>query len=146
MKASVFFDASVLFSALYSTSGGSYHLALLVQKGILRGCVSATVIEEVMQHREKFPAPPPDLSTFITSFHFIVREHIAIDELEPWAGIVERKDAHAVAGAVSMGADYLVSLDRKHLVNAHVQSRVTSVEILTPKDCLALLRKRGISE
>ncbi|MBI2427129.1 MAG: PIN domain-containing protein [Candidatus Kerfeldbacteria bacterium] len=146
VKSSVFFDASVLFSALYSTSGGSRALALLVQRGVLRGYMSATVIEEVERHREKFPEPLPDIHGFIVDFGFVVREHIEEDELEPWIGSVDLEDAHVIAGAVSMHADYLVSLDKKHLVNSHVQSRVTAVRIVTPKDCLAYLRKEGIEE
>lgn len=132
----VFFDASVLFSALYSTVGASYRLAELVRQNKIVGFLSLTVIEEVEQHLDKFPQPVA-IHQFIHDHNFIVRDHIQPEEIVIWKKIVDPTDAHVVAGAVTMEADYLVTLDKKHLDNAAIKQIITTVKIVSPKFCLA---------
>lgn len=43
-------------------------------------------------------------------------------------------------GAISLGADYLVTLDKKPLDNVHVKKSIPAVKIVSPKVCLHLVR------
>ena len=46
------------------------------------------------------------------------------------------KDAHVLAGALECGADYLLTLDRRHLLNPTVLSADLPVRVMTPGDFL----------
>lgn len=135
----VFFDASVIFSAIYSKSGGSSKLALLTQKKKILGITSETVLKEVEGNAHKFGPAANDLTTFITENNFIVREKIASDELKPFISIVVEKDAHVLAGAVSTRADYLVTLDKKHINNESVKRKINKPQIVSPKELLSIV-------
>lgn len=108
----VFFDASVLFSALYSTTGGSRQLAVLVKARRMIGVTTQTVIEELEANIDKFKKINVKvLHQFIADYRFLVREKVTEFEIEPFLGKVHLKDAHVIAGAVLSGCDFLVTLD-----------------------------------
>lgn len=140
-KASVFFDASVLFSALYSLTGGSHALVELVKKGSIRGVTSQTVIEELENNISKFEnLSQKDINSLIIDNNFIVCDSISFDEMRPWVGKVEEKDIHVVVGAFSTQCIYLVTLDKKHLHNAKTQAFCPDIKIVSPKELLEKLK------
>ncbi|PIQ71380.1 hypothetical protein COZ40_01510 [Candidatus Roizmanbacteria bacterium CG_4_10_14_3_um_filter_39_13] len=142
-KASVFFDASVLFSALYSITGGSFALVKLVKKGSIRGVTSQTVIEELEDNRTKFEnLSEKDIDSLVINNNIIVYDSISFDELQPWVGKVEEKDIHVIVGALTTQCVYLVTLDKKHLHNAKTQALCPKIQILSPKELLLQLRKK----
>lgn len=141
-KVSVFFDASVLFSALYSSTGGSFALVELVKKGSIRGVTSQTVIEELENNIEKFDnLSQRDVDSLIVDNNIVVYDSISFDELQPWMGRVEEKDIHVIVGALSTQSTYLVTLDKKHLHNAKTQALCPEIKIVSPKELLIHLKK-----
>jgi len=60
------------------------------------------------------------------------------------------KDAPIVAGAIKAQVDYLVSLDRRHLVDVPEVTRGSGLKIVLPAQLLAIVKqadeKRGASE
>lgn len=141
--ASVFFDASVLFSALYSSTGASHALVELVKKGSLRGVTSQTVIEELENNISKVDnLSQKDIDNFIIDNNFIVCDSILFDELQPWMGRIEEKDIHVVVGALSTQSTYLVTLDKKHLHNVKTQAFCPDITIVSPKELLLQFRKK----
>jgi len=133
----VFFDASVIFSALYSNQGGSYRLASLVAKGKIIGVTTQTVIEELEDNLKKFKkTTKAELYQFISEHNFIVREKISESEIKPFLDVVDEKDAHVVAGAMLTGCDYLVTLDKKHLDNSSVKAKISKIKIASPRQLL----------
>lgn len=140
-KASVFIDASVLFSALYSSTGGSNALINLVKKGNIRGVTSQNVIEELENNVSKFEnLSQKDVEILIFNSNIIVCDSISINELMPWMGKIEEKDIHVVVGALSTHCSYLVTLDKKHLHNAKTQALCSEVKIVSPKELLEQLK------
>jgi putative PIN family toxin of toxin-antitoxin system len=136
----VFFDASVIFSALYSNQGGSNKLAQLVRQKKIVGITSQTVIEELQENLGKIDKLDfRKFHQFILDFGFIVRERIAQPEIKPFLGLVDSRDAHVVAGAVLTGCDYLVTLDKKHLDNPTIKTKISQVKIVSPKELLATI-------
>ena len=133
----VFFDASVLFSAIYSDKGASRKLVTLVKSHTIIGITSQTVIEELERNIEKFKRETnTEIHTFIAVHDILVRKVIESDELEPYQGLVEEKDAHVVAGAIQTSSDYLVTLDKKHLNNNEVKKKIKLTLILSPAELL----------
>lgn len=133
-KVSVFFDASVLFSALYSSTGGSFALVELVKNGSVRGVTSQTVIEELENNISKFEnLSQKDIDNIIIDSSIIVCDAISSHELQPWMKRVEEKDIHVIVGALTTHCSYLATLDKKHLHNAKTQAMCPEITIVSPK-------------
>jgi len=62
----VFFDSSVIFSAIYSSKGGSRKLTDLVKRSNITGITTQTVIEELEDNIGKFKARETNLKQFVT--------------------------------------------------------------------------------
>ena len=50
--------------------------------------------------------------------------------------LVGEKDAHVLAGALECSADYLLTLDRRHLITPGVQAAGLLLKVMTPGDFL----------
>ena len=137
----VFFDASVIFSAIYSRAGGSRKLLSFISERLIIGFTSQTVIEELVKNIDKFGDSRPDVGGFIGSSGLVVCEKITLDDIKPYSGIVEAKDAHVIAGAALTRCEYLVTLDKKHLNNQQVKNKLESLKILSPKDLIRKLER-----
>ena len=137
----VFFDASVLFSALYSSRGGSFALVQLVLKGKIVGITSQTVIDELYENMHKIrKASKQEIDTFIQTNKLIVRESVGHKEIEQYIDQVEEKDAHVVAGAILTRCNFLVTLDKKHLNNSKIKKLFDKqIHIVSPKELLRLI-------
>lgn len=135
----VFFDASVIFSAIYSSKGGSRKLADLVRLNDITGITTQTVIEELENNISKFKEAEIKPNQFIKDNNFIVREKIKESEAKPFLEIVDVKDAHILAGAILTGCDYLVTLDKKHLNYPSVKAKISKIKIVSPKELLNAL-------
>jgi len=138
---SVFFDASVLFSALYSSSGGSFALVKQVRKGTIRGITSQTVIEELKENSAKFVHINQSMiDQFVIDNNFIVCDSISSEEIDPWIGKIEEKDIHVIVGTLSTRCSYLVTLDKKHLDNKKIHDLCKEIQIVSPKKLLAITK------
>jgi putative PIN family toxin of toxin-antitoxin system len=138
----VFIDTSVLFSAIYSSTGASAKLVSLVRLGYLFGITTQTVIKELEDNISKLKGMKiDDINNFISNNNILVYEEISQDEVLPFIGVVEEKDAHVVSGAILTESKYLLTLDKKHLDNSGIRKKVEKVKILSPKEMLQILIK-----
>jgi predicted nucleic acid-binding protein len=135
----IFFDASVLFAALYSQTGASYALACFVKERTIRGITTQTVVEEVLRNSETLNREQGAVYVFITRHNFIVRECITKKELQPLIHIIASKDAHVLAGALQTHCDYLVTLDKKHINNDKVKKAIHALRIVSPQEMLEIV-------
>ena len=130
----VFFDTSVLFSAIYSQTGGSYQICRLVKKGEIEGYTTETVIKELQNNILKFSQKTKkNLESFIANHKFIVRSEITERETRPYLKIIVDKDAHVLAGAILANANFLLSLDKKHVLTKRVKKHLLPIRIFSPK-------------
>lgn len=137
----VFFDTSVLFSAIYSSTGGSYQICQLVRQGKIKGLTSQTVVKELLANTSKFSKKTEILpEEFIVVHKLIVRNEISEQEIKLYRTIISAKDAHILAGATLCCCDYLLTLDKKHLDNEGVKDKFTFVIITSPKEFLEYFR------
>jgi len=134
----VFFDASVIFSAIYSTKGGSHKLTSLIKQSKIIGITSQTVVKELEDNLKKIgDYNKRKLHQFIIESGILVREEIKRDEITPFFNKVEEKDAHVVAGAINSHCQYLVTLDKRHLNNKKIKENFPKIKIVSPKDILS---------
>lgn len=139
----VFLDASALFAAALSSTGGSRELLHLGFLGKLRLVISPFVVEETRRNLAlKAPAALPALEVFLAAAPLTVVDP-TLSDVQAAAQFTEPKDAPVVAAAVASGASYLASFDRAHLVGNKRIEQATGLRILTAGDLLAELRQMG---
>jgi len=138
----VFFDASVIFSAIYSNTGGSYKLLTLLRKRKITGITSQNVIEELERNLNKLKSfNLKKLYKFIKDNNLIVCQQITTKEIKPLLPKINIKDAHVAAGALLTKCHYLVTLDKIHLNNRQVKKNITKTKIVSPRKLLQELLK-----
>lgn len=136
----IFLDSSVLFSACYSSRGHSRDLILMALRGEINLVSSNYVIEETRRNLERFS---PDQVLFLD----FVLDNLQIEIIRPTksqvvaaAKIVALKDAPIVAAAKRADVDYLVTLDKKHLLGNEEIPKYANVDVLTPKNAVIALK------
>ena|SRR5688500_15579453 len=128
---SLFFDASCLVAAAGSPNGGSGFLLSLCAQGLLRGVVSQYVLLEAernIQTRLSLSA----LNTyhnFVATIPFLVA---SVPAPLPAYPTINAKDVHVVAASVSASVPYLLTLDKKLMVE--ISAGQFSFQALTPGD------------
>jgi predicted nucleic acid-binding protein len=141
----VFIDASVFIAAAGSESGGS---ALVLE--ICRGsrykalCSQRVLMEAQVNLRDKFT--DDTLARFyrlLAALSPVIAPPAAMSDEAPYLGLVTEKDAHVIASAALGGAAYLVSLDRKHLVNDTVRNAGLPFQVLLPGEFIRAVLPTG---
>lgn len=132
----IYFDASVIIAAILSKTGGSAKLLQFARLGVIAAVTSQTAVEEVEGHALKIDKTLAEIRQFIQDNQIVVREKISKTEEKPFQGLIEEDDIHIVVGARSTKCDYLVTLDKKHLLKDEVKKIVKPLKIVSPKEYL----------
>ncbi len=139
----VFLDSSVLFSAAYSRHGHAYDLLLMGVRGEITLLASQLVLNET---RRNLADHAPDKLDLLN----LALEQIPFELVRPTrrevaaaAKRVALKDAPIVAAARKAKVDFLVTLDKKHLLGRPALEAFARAAIVTPKDAVAQLSGRG---
>jgi predicted nucleic acid-binding protein len=137
----VFLDASVFVAAARSPSGGS-SLALEVCRGRRFGAVTSRRVLLEAQRNIAAKFGDEELLRFYRQLADLdpeIVEPAAEAEIEQYAHLIERRDAHVLVGAVKSGASFLLTLDRKHFMRPELEGANLPLSILTPGDFLKRL-------
>ena len=136
-----FLDASVLFAAAYSETGASREIVRLSIRGEIQLVGSRLVFEEVKRNLQlKAPEVVGELDTFLDAVQFEIvcpTRGEVLDAMEYTAA----KDAPIVAAALRARVDYLVSLDRQHLIGVPVVAERSGLRIVLPSELLSAYRE-----
>jgi len=142
----VFLDASVLFAAAYSATGASREIIRLSIRGKIRLAVSRFVLEEVRRNlRKKVPESVGDLDRFLSTLDFKMVRPTRY-EVELAMEYTAPKDAPIVAAARKAKVDYLVSLDRQHIVGVPEVKEQSKLNIVLPAELLEEMRGQASAE
>ncbi|OIP57950.1 MAG: putative toxin-antitoxin system toxin component, PIN family [Candidatus Levybacteria bacterium CG_4_10_14_0_2_um_filter_36_16] len=135
----VYFDASVIIAGFLSSIGGSAQLFWLLQKKVLKGITSQTVIDEVLEEDKptKLKRTKEEIENFIVRSEILVREAIPLEEIRKYEELVDPEDSHLIAGANLTHCEYLVTLDKKHLLRDDIQKKFLPLKIVSPKELLS---------
>lgn len=138
-----FVDASVLFAAAYSETGASREIIRSAIRGNIGLVISQLVLEEV---RRNLQSKVPEV---IAELDFL-RDAVLFELVQPERNEVvaamqycDAKDAPIVAAAKTADVDYLVSLDRRHLVGVPEVSAGSGLNIVLPADLLKVIRNQN---
>lgn len=120
----VFLDATCWVAAAGSPSGGSAEILRLARSGSFRIATTPLILAEA-ERNIRAKLPPEAMSRFLTE---ILQTDIEVGQvpiqadLDRWKHLVAEKDTHVLAGSYLAGADVLVTLDRRHILNPVVRA------------------------
>ena len=135
-----FIDSSVLFAAALSPTGASHEVLREHIRGQVTLVLSSFVLHETQRNLTR--KPPPALPLLLDLVQALSLELVNPTPVEVAnaATYTFPKDAPIVAAAKKANVDYLVSLDRKHLVGVPAVAHGSGLTIVLPEDLLAALR------
>lgn len=140
-KPKVFFNASVILAGLGSRSGASGTILKLLRSHQIQGVISEVVFNEVLKHADKLGITIERASNICTQLFPIILEPPSPKEVNLWGTrTLDSGDAHLLASCKRSGSDYLVSLDKKHILILKDQTKW--VKIVSPGELIVLLRDR----
>jgi predicted nucleic acid-binding protein len=136
----IFIDANILFAAGYSLTGSARDLLLSFDEKV-ELVVSSLVLEEAQRNiAKKAPHKLDAYTVLLQNIKFTLAEELSKEEILAVAQYTELKDAPVVAAALKAGAEYLVTYDRKHLIEPTQVAEKSGLKIVTPDVVVALLR------
>lgn len=139
----IFLDASVILSGLASPTGGSGKLLTAAKQQKLKLLATPLVIEEVVRHIDKLHIAPDQLHRLLTAKIVQLLANPNEEMIQKFRRIVkDPDDAHVLAGAALSGANFLLSLDKKHILAPSVQKTLFPMSIKSPKSFWHGLRKK----
>lgn len=136
-KPKVFVDSSVLIAASISSKGSARDLLYQGLQANFILYISDVVLEE--SERNILLKAPNALEDFGIFKKYLETNLVEVNrsKILKIAKIVERKDAPIVAGAVTAKADYLVTYDRKHLLQYKKDIRESfKIKVITPDELI----------
>ncbi len=137
----LFIDSSVLYSAAYSPHGHSRDLLHMGLRGEVQLVISQFVLIETRRNLESQARELALLFDFVaenTPFELVEttkRQVLAASRR------VALKDAPIVAAAKKAKVDFLVTLDKKHLLGKPSLTKFVGARIVTPKEVVTALAR-----
>ena len=134
----VFINASVILAGLKSPSGGSAKVLKWAEKGKIRGVISEVVLDEALKHSNKVNLSPIKIEKEINKVVKIIPA--PEKEIRRYRNIVkDMGDIHLFTSSENLKTDYLVSLDKKHVLS--LSKRIKKYKIISPGELIKRLEK-----
>jgi len=133
----IFFDASVLVAGSHSPQGGSALVLYACKADSFRAQTSFLVLLESLHALGRFPGQSQQrFHRMLLKIDWDLVPVPGGERLEYYSRYIDRKDLHVLAAAVEGGAQFLLSLDRRHILAATevVQQAGLAIVILRPGD------------
>ena len=135
--------SSVLFAAAYSSKGHARDLILMAARDEIHLVISTLVMEETRRNLADFaPEVLPALELIFASIDFDIVDP-SKEEVIAASRLVALKDAPILAAAKTAQVDFLVTLDKKHLLDRPELESYDSVLILRPADAYQRITGSG---
>lgn len=133
----VFFNASVILAGLFSQKGGSGKLLQWTKKKKILGIISEIIFDEVLNHTNKIKLSQAEARKKILKTFKITKAPRTSTVNLYKNFVIDLGDCHVLASAKEIKADYLVTLDKKHLLV--LQKKIKKVKIVSPKQLIEKL-------
>lgn len=141
-KTRLFLDSSVLFSAVWSMTGGSAKIISWAQEKKIEVVVSKNVVAEVEKNvGDKLDEIYWPRLENLLSFLEIDRTTTDRDEFEKAKEVIISKDAVILVDAKRCQVDVLVTLDKKDMLQPKVHEFMHPIKVITPKEVIEMLER-----
>lgn len=135
----VLFNASVVFSAFYSATGASRKLMTFIKRKRINGLISETILDELLKHADKIPVDRERLRREVDQYFGNILPAPEEKNVSYYKRLMlDAGDAHLFASYREAKCDYLVSLDKHHVLA--LKGKLKGVTIHSPAEVLKLLR------
>jgi putative PIN family toxin of toxin-antitoxin system len=130
----VFIDSSVLLSASRSAHGAAFALISLFRKKKLSGYISQVVRKEIYNNTDKAldQIGKRRLNIHLLSSHLTVINTPSVESIRKWEKVINKKDAHIIASAVTAQVDYIVTLDKNDFSSPLLRKAIEPIKIVQP--------------
>ena len=140
LKLKVLFNASVVLAGLNSPHGGSAKVLGYVERGKIDGYISEIIFDEIIRHSNKIGFKKSEVAKKCTSIFFDILESPGKKTVDKYYKIViDIGDCHVLASAEEVDADYLVSLDKRHILV--LKNRIRKFQIVSPAELIEIFNK-----
>lgn len=136
----VFLDTSVILSACMSKAGGSSYVLMLCRSEKITGFISRYVIYEAKKTSTTLLSglEKQRLNFLLLQCKLKIADEPLDKNIQKYYPLIEKKDAPIIATAQSSHVDYLITLNTKDFMQKKLKSKVSPLEIVTPKDFIAI--------
>ena len=142
----VFIDTNVLIAGVASVTGASAAVLDLCEAEILQMVVSRQVLVEAdCNFSAKLLNLIIQFRRFIQNLAILMVEDPPAKAVERASSLVDRKDAAILAAAMESEVDYLITLDKKHLLKQEVQHNIP-IKVCTPAEFLRTFERLWIQD
>jgi predicted nucleic acid-binding protein len=142
-----FLDASVIFAAVYSKTGAARELFRQAIHDQVRLVVNQDVLDEAQRNLTKKAAQEVGQLRVLMA---MIDPEIAPDPSAKLVAQVSQyvveKDVPVVAGALATQVDYLVTFDRKHLIEPAEVAEKSGLKIVLPEVVVEAVRREQAGE
>jgi len=136
LRPKVFFNASVILAGLKSPKGGSGKLISLAGEKKIRGFISEIVFDEVKSHAGKVGFSRFEIKSEVDKTMLIGKYPPRL-KTKYRRLVKDEGDIHLFTSSEQLGVDYLVSLDKKHVLA--LSGKIRGFKIVSPGELLKLL-------
>lgn len=134
----VLFNASVVLAGIRSSHGGSRVVLKWAYSRKIRGFISEIILDEALRHADKITHSADELQKEISAYfpHIVAAPPEAL--VKKMTGrVLDPGDAHLLATAKEHHAQFLVSLDKRHILI--LKDKVGELTVVSPGELIALL-------
>jgi putative PIN family toxin of toxin-antitoxin system len=137
----VFLDTSTVIAGIASSSGAAKEVINLAEMRLITIYISRQVIIEADRNiKSKLPEMLKELRAFIKILSPVLVDDPTTEEIKKYSSCINQNDAPILSAAISSGADYLVTWDKKHFIKKR-SSFAVNIKIVTPGEFLQNFRK-----
>lgn len=138
-KLRIFFNASVILAGLHSPKGGSARTLKWSKEGLVDGYISEIVLDEAKRHAEKIKITPKKLENRVLKLVKVAQAPKKVSA--KYEKIVKDiGDIHLFTSAEKLKVNYLVSLDKKHVLS--LTDKVWGFKIASPGELIEKLEEK----
>ena len=136
----VIFNASVILAGIHSPRGGSGKLLSWVKKKRITGYISEIILDELLRHNQKIGLTQTTLQYEVTKLFPSILSAPSETEVKKFYSVVsDHGDAHLFASCREKKIQYLVSLDKRHILC--LKDKVKRIIIVSPKELIESIRQ-----
>lgn len=138
LKPKVFFNASVILAGIRSPSGGSGKILNWSRNQKINGVISEIVADEAIRHAAKIGVKPAHIQLAVKTIFSQIQTAPTKDNISKFSKIViDAGDVHVLVSCRDAKADFLVTLDKKHLLI--LAKKVKWTKIVSPGELIKIL-------
>lgn len=133
----VFFNASVILAGLKSPLGGSGKILKWGRQKKIKALASELILDEVLRNMVRVGLTEDQIAKSAKEIFLIVPAPGASLVKNFYKISVNVGDSHVLAGSTETKADFLVTLDKKHLLV--LKDRIKTFKIVSPGELIEIL-------